>query len=793
MSTVPDRVTVCSFSRDGVPKTPRDCSYSAVKVYLLPRNFRFLVLFFFFHCLNYSFAFSEQVPGDYERAFDQNYVSGKWRNEDINRQITSAEYKSMLTVLIAEMAPDKLEWFNSRVTDHDCPLTRELGILMSWYAAVCVDAYEYNYTSDYNPFDRDAFGEDNDSIQNMIALMPFVVDSDHASDITDPGSLDHTMAMFWNPRHVSSYSNEHVISFDRLHGNMNNLAAFTVADAVCAVTRIWDSSEKANFTEIDNPEAVRSTISAEVIQKAAGTEIKTINELPRLTGFVLMKNFGFGEKTIEHSKTDISRIAEWGFSCVRLNVTYETFFSEDLTQANLTQLQKLDNLVSAAVENNIHLNLCLMTLPGRTRWYNDQDYTGGGDFDLFVNKEKQDLSAFLWSVLAERYKDIPGAYLSFTPFWEASNPDLSTGTGAPSYNQEDVIQCLDTILNAIREKDPNRFIIYEMNCGTEIKAQTAWTKPAIKKIGSKYDNTLISYNYADGAYVYAQMTGNSGEDIDRMNHSMFRPEYPTYVYAAKKHLEGPKALTINGFLPAGTQIHLFVEKTAGCVFTVHTKQDVLYTETIQEAIYNKGAEQSLEFPFARSDKELIIPLEKNEETLYISCENGWMEWCGMNVVLPEEFAVERWYIYSGYDAFLDGDPEKAGNYLIPTSTITISPHDTTEGSIITICKDISYTTESILDQASPQTISEWTRETASLTPYCIVRFENAGFSGGATQASMLRYYEDMLKTWKTYGFGWLSNDYVGICSGGALGAKLIEYDGFSNFNIDLLELLQRYQ
>ncbi len=86
----------------------------------------FLVLFFFFHCLNYSFAFSEQVPGDYERAFDQNYVSGKWRNEDINRQITSAEYKSMLTVLIAETAPDKLEWFNSRVTDHDCPLTREL-------------------------------------------------------------------------------------------------------------------------------------------------------------------------------------------------------------------------------------------------------------------------------------------------------------------------------------------------------------------------------------------------------------------------------------------------------------------------------------------------------------------------------------------------------------------------------------------------------------------------------------------------------------------------------------------
>ena len=733
------------------------------------------------------------LPDDYRRAFEKDYVMPEMENEDPDRQITSVEYKTMLIRLITEKAPDQLEWFNSRVTDYDCPLTRELGILMSWYAAVCVGANEDNYTSDYNPFDRDDFGEDDLSVRNMTELMPFVVDPGNASNATDPGWLDHSMAVFWNLRHISPYSGEHVIAPDETTHNMNNLAPFTVENAVCAAARIWDSAEKSEYVGISDAEAVRCSISQELIQKAGNTEIDSVDQLPRLTGFVLMKNFGYGETVIAHGRTDIARIAGWGFNSVRMNVTYETFFSGDMTQANLTQLRKLDDLIGAAIENNIHFNLCLMTLPGRTRWYDDLNYTGGGDFDLFINGDKQNLAASVWSVLAERYKDVPGAYLSFTPFWEASNPDLSTGVGAPAYDQNDVIRCLDRILAAVREKDLGRFIIYEMNCGTEIKAQTAWTEPAVREIGSKYDNTIVSYNYADGAYVYAQMTGNDGEDIDRMNHSMFRPEYPTYVYAARKHLEGENALTLNGFLPAGTEIHLFLEKTSGCTFRIRTDRETLYTESMQEATFNKGPEQSLEFPFAESDREIAVTLENEEDALFFSCDGGWIEWCGMNVVLPKEYAVERWYIYSGYDAFLDGDPEKAGNYLVPTSTVTVSPHDTADGTVITVCRDVSYFTESIRDQASLKTITKWTQETAETTPYCIVRFENAGFSGGATQESMLRYYEDMLSTWKACGFGWYSNDYTGVCTGGALGAELIEYDGFIHFNMELLQTLQKYQ
>lgn len=75
---------------------------------------------------------------DFDYAFEHDYVDQKWAQEDPNRQISSAEFKLMLTRMIESTVPDRLPWFNSKVSDDDMPASREVGTLMSWYAAVAL-------------------------------------------------------------------------------------------------------------------------------------------------------------------------------------------------------------------------------------------------------------------------------------------------------------------------------------------------------------------------------------------------------------------------------------------------------------------------------------------------------------------------------------------------------------------------------------------------------------------------------------------------------------------------------
>jgi len=77
---------------------------------------------------------------------------------------------------------------------------------------------------------------------------------------------------------------------------------------------------------------------------------------------------------------------------------------------------------------------------------------------------------------------------------------------------------------------------------------------------------------------------------------------------------------------------------------------------------------------------------------------------------------------------------------------------------------------------------------------CIIRFERGTFSG-ATWDALSAYYEDLLKTYEKYGFGWWSNDWWLIaCDNNVIAGKTtVEYAGYEYFNMELLQLLQKYQ
>lgn len=147
----------------------------------------------------------------------------------------------------------------------------------------------------------------------------------------------------------------------------------------------------------------------------------------------------------------------------------------------------------------------------------------------------------------------------------------------------------------------------------------------------------------------------------------------------------------------------------------------------------------------------------------------------------------------GRDNFFE---DEAQFLWLATSTVMISPSKQCKTWHITVHDDVTFTTDEVFAEANAETIEHWCAEISDFSPQCIVRYEDACFSLGTTQGSILRYYEDVLSTFEKYGFDWLSNDYELILQESTnriADAEVVEYDGYDSVNLELLELLQKYQ
>ena len=66
---------------------------------------------------------SGKREADYLRAFSEDYADIRWSEEDPDRQVSSGEFREMLLRLVKQLAPDREEWFRSKVTDFEVPLS----------------------------------------------------------------------------------------------------------------------------------------------------------------------------------------------------------------------------------------------------------------------------------------------------------------------------------------------------------------------------------------------------------------------------------------------------------------------------------------------------------------------------------------------------------------------------------------------------------------------------------------------------------------------------------------------
>lgn len=560
-----------------------------------------------------------------------------------------------------------------------------------------------------------------------------------------------------------------------------------------------DLAQPIGMVSIDDPAVLQpnsSILTAELLAKAAENPVVTSEDHPRWTGFVLGQGY---EHQFDTSAREIELSAEWGFNSVRLNLHYLTLFSEDVQTVDMDHFQQLDELIATAIENDMHFNICLTCIPGRSTLCLVNDYEYSGDFDLFINPEKQELALNVYRVLAARYKDVPNFNLSVTPIWEALNKDLSTGLPYEDYTPEDAAVFLGLAIDAIRTEDPDRLVIYEPTPNASNFNESADEVLVAKAEADKRGNAIISYNHGEMAYLNACMTDAAGAHIDNMNNSMYVPSYPNYIYSVAASCWVNAPVAINGFLPSGTTLDLYLERSGkNTILDISVDGTSLYSEELHDAEYAVGNRLSALYPFAESEKHISITLKEDAEEIIIAClKDGGFDICGILLTLPEEYAQEHWYYVQPYDEFT-GNEAETGIVRRPTTCVILAPNDYSGyGRKITVHEDLTYTSDHVWEEASAETIEKHVSGMNNVDGNCVVRFERADFSG-TTWSSMKAYYEDLLQSFDNYNFGWWSNDWW-LMTEEYPQTKIIaecpstEYAGYEHFNLELLQLLQKYQ
>lgn len=605
---------------------------------------------------------------------------------------------------------------------------------------------------------------------------------------------------------ASVLTGETLFDYDAAKKTMHPVDALTCTDALRAAARFVDSAkkEKAHFTALNDKNAVtydKSTLTPKIIRQS-GTMTPVSTDVSDWKGFVIYQDYSDTQLDVQNIIKYLKHLSEWGFHTARLMLTYQTFFDQRATQVDTVKLQQLDQIIAATVQYRIHLNLVTISIPGRWPAFDGKDFTSTGEFDLFLNPQRQAEAQAVWELIAHRYQDVSAHAISFCPIWETMNFDLSTGVEAQYYTPEQVADVYEKITSGIQKYNKERLVIYEATAANPAESICKEAAPVKKVLESHHKNVQIISNFCEMPYVYAEMTATQGEHIDNNNHSMFKPAYPVQIYAACDTIT-EKGILLDGDLPSGTKLSLHLSKVDGDgTLTITGDGKTLYTEKLSFGQYKTGSLLSGYYPYAKSEKCITLALPETISNLQITYDGGGLTWSGMDVTLPKEYEQMRWWNQSFYDLYLEGKEQTAEAVMPakkPTSNIMVCPNSSESGTHLTIYADrLTYTSETLSEQANKQTVDAWGKQISQFAPHSLVRIENPAFCIGTDLDSALAYYEDVFAMCKENSLGWLSNDLDVIFGQTADiihmkygGAKATSYDN-GYLQKDLLQLHQKY-
>lgn len=740
---------------------------------------------------------------DYERAFTQGYLPMKYSARYRNQQITSQEFKALLKPLIEKYSPDKMEYFNSRISDYDAPVYRGIAACMVWYVARCIDVDTNNSTLEHSSVE-DVF----DNLWDLPAFTDIMPYAFSPLDDDVENKWDEAIhAILWNASHVSNISGIEIVGFDTENVKWSWNKPFLWEDAVRAITRLYDSFEpEIVYASIDDPRVTTpdaSIITPELIAYAAKKEIHDIKDLPRQIGFFCGEGNGDLTQPWRFGTTakDIKEWASWGFNSLKYVPSWKHLFNIDM-EANLNVFKSLDEMVAAAMEYGVHLYFGFCAVPGYGMYWAENyrdDYIMDTDI---LNPEKRQKAVNIWKAIATRYKDVPNVNLSFCPIQEITALYSPEGFGeGQSFTPEQILDFVDIMVDAIKEVTPERFIFYDAFCfnlPTKNNDLMPMALQQYKHMAEKYKNTRLVNNHMDMAYMFYEYSQGDG-NIDWAHHSVWVPTYPITLYDANSMIHDDNMLTIDGCLPEGTSIDFYIADADNATMIIAADSKTLYEETIN-GDFNMGYANAYGEQFKKSDKKVTVLLNHDTKEVVLSASTGVFNWCGIEVKLPESYTVSRWWKPSGWDVELGLITEEEvsqGWTMKPTSSVKIGSFtkDWDGGGLnITIKDDVTFTSDHFYSISNKETTEQMVKEVCENFPKWSCRFEDILVTD---MTGALNYWDETLEIFQRYNIDvWISA--IGLLSEEQLAPFRIcdyegeDFEGHHNFNVKLLKVLQKY-
>ncbi len=818
------------------------------KVFLLGGNFQPL-------CQAVETA--DTPPEDYFRAFRMGYVDESYARRDKSERMYAQEFKAMLEALITKTAPDQLSLFQSKITDYETPLTRNQAVVMCWYAAVCVgadDAYSGGEEIDYmKEIDKvhgpDAFWQVDDmefSISRL--LLPEMEQYDLPIETKFWGTTTNvrTVACAWNVWHLSPTWGMPTIEANTVEMSMCWDDPFTVEDAVCAVSRLYDSWEDdqvATFVPADSAEATAADagiLTPEIIRMAQNTAAATVEEMPRLGG-VALENIMLGEDedAFVVRAYEAADVADWGFNQVAVILTYKHLFNDDASQVNLKSMKKLDELVATAVSRGLHVTLDIFNLPGHHWYINAEDnFHTTWENSIYIDDTKLAQAEKVCAILAQRYQDLPGTALSFLPF--PTSEDLITSDNSshtvkyheshtPKQQFDMTVRVEQSLMEAIRAVDSDRMLLYTIPFNYYENGYLDAAEYQIAIDSYEDFGQVRPFNaFVQEPYVYYNMNDVGGRQADTQNNAMFIGTYPVRIDAAQKHITGPDYagvlddpavetgayagehdLTLGGVLPAGTTVEVYIERwKGGGTFRIDVDGVTKANDAIDagEITFFPGEVLSRRVRFAESTKCYSFTLEEGAESIKLSCTGaGQVWWSGIRITLPAEYAVQRIYKDTEYSANLEHRDYEGISYRSTSEILIGANTDATEwhimvsdnayrgGEITVVAGDgqLGYTSDAVYEEASAGTIAKWGEVAAQFGVQFQIYWECAAYGSAA---SAMAYYEDMLAMFDKHGFGWNGRyEYVQLISATDIDAQTVKRGRYLRFNEERLQVILHHR
>lgn len=749
--------------------------------------------------------------GEYERGFLHGYVNSQYYTFERSKQVNSLAFKEMLKTIVEKYAPDSLTYFNSRISDNDVLISRGTAAMMAYYVARCINATEYNsglHRSQREDIWEGAWGTDTEQVLPYAhAIMPE----------SQEGWQESVCAILWDAEHVTPYSNKEVVEFLSDKDGFAWAKAFTWEEAVLAVTRLCDEIEytgqkpKVEYADITDSRVTSpdpTVITPDLIAFASSNEIKSIDELPRIYGSPVCpmepKPDNDGSAAYSAPK-DIEELARWGFSSVQFRTPYWFFINDDL-KANLNLLKALDEMIAVCMEYNIHFNLYLTDIPGRgmkLQKHIQDDYIMDNDI---LNPVKREKARKIWNTFASRYKNVPNRNLSFTTIHELHSlgENVSAWGEGKSFSYEEIVDFQDYLFDAVREIDSNRFIFYDLIEQYNPTGKLAEFEESSKKfltqyehVSKKYSNTRPMVNLMDMAFgFYSYNTGDG--NIDYAMHSSWVPQYPATLYDADRVIGKGEKLSFDGVLPKGTKFIVYLASAEG-TFTANVDGKDVYEESfLKKQQFKVGYSVNYGHPYAQSDKAISFELSSDAKAVTLSAGNGSFEWCGIDVVLPEAYTIQKWRHDSEWDVelgYIKQEDFHSEFYKKSTSTIEIAPTNPEAGRNITLNNNLTYTTEQVRMESNASVYDHYGSTLTKMMGRWSQRVEGIVYSD---YESHLRFFEDLAKMYQKYKIDtWLpfhaqlfEETYAPYMIAGYEGE---EFEGHHNFNLKLLRILQKYQ